>query len=98
MIEQAGYIAKAQDQVQMAAWKAFAHLDQYQGAAEFSTWLLRIVENECLMLLRLKKRSQLLYLDADSGADGAGPVESSRRRCRSRTRPDKQQLDRKSVV
>ena len=66
---------EAQDVVQKAVSKAFAHLDQYQGAAEFSSWLLRIVENECLMLIRLKKRMQFLYLDADSGINEAGPVE-----------------------
>src|SRR5215831_3074454 len=41
----------AQDQVHKAVSKAFAHLDQYQGKAEFSSWLLKIVENECLMLI-----------------------------------------------
>src|SRR5581483_2182168 len=61
---------EAQDEVQKAAWKAFAHLDQYQGAAEFSTWLLRIVENECLMLMREKSRAQFLYLDADGNTSG----------------------------
>lgn len=66
---------EAQDEVQKAAWKAYAHLEQYQGAAEFSTWLLRIVENECLMLIREKKRAQFLYIDADATANGTGPVE-----------------------
>ena len=67
--------SEAQDEVQKAAWKAFAHLDQYQGAAEFSTWLLRIVENECLMLIREKKRAHFLSLDAESRANGTGPLE-----------------------
>jgi RNA polymerase sigma-70 factor (ECF subfamily) len=65
----------AQDEVQKAAWKAFAHLDQYQGAAAFSTWLLRIVENECLMLMRERRRAQFLYLDAEGSANGIGPLE-----------------------
>ena len=67
--------SEAQDEVQKAAWKAFAHLDQYHGVAEFSTWLLRIVENECLMLLRERRRAQFVYLDADASTHGTGPVE-----------------------
>src|SRR6516225_6943439 len=52
----AGFIlrdrAGASDEVQKACWKAFEHLDQYRGKAEFSTWLSRIVVNECRMVLR----------------------------------------------
>jgi RNA polymerase sigma-70 factor (ECF subfamily) len=56
---------EAQDEVQKACWKAFEHLDQFQGEAEFLTWLLRIVTNQCLMLMRVRKRVQFSYLDAD---------------------------------
>jgi RNA polymerase sigma-70 factor (ECF subfamily) len=59
----------AEDVAQNAALKAYKHLDQYQGGAEFSTWLARIVANECLMLLRVRRRTRFVYLD-DS------PVES----------------------
>lgn len=44
--------AQAQDQVQVACWKAFRHLDQYEGLAQFSSWLIHIVVNECLMMMR----------------------------------------------
>lgn len=77
--------ADALDEVQKACWKAFIHLDQYQGEAGFLTWLLRIVENQCRMLLRVKKRAQLVHIDAESHkeasrvvellAPGAGPEE-----------------------
>ena len=77
--------AEALDEVQKACWKAFVHLDQYQGEAEFLTWLLRIVENQCRMLLRVRKRAQFLHIDAESDkeasrvtelpAPGAGPEE-----------------------
>ncbi len=67
--------AEAQDQVQEACWKAFAHLDQYHGDAEFVTWMLRIVVNECLMLLRVRRRSHFCYLDDDRGESGGRPME-----------------------
>jgi RNA polymerase sigma-70 factor, ECF subfamily len=53
---------EAEDEVQQALWKAFEHLDQYLGEAEFFTWLARIVANECRMLLRSKKRARFVYL------------------------------------
>ena len=53
----------AEDEAQNAFSKAYAHLDQYQGEAEFSTWLSRIVSNQCLMLLRVKRRARFVYLD-----------------------------------
>jgi RNA polymerase sigma-70 factor, ECF subfamily len=66
-IDIAGYILKnrsdAEDEAQNAFVKAFKHLDQYQSEAEFSTWLMRIVSNQCLMVLRVRRRSRLVYLD-----------------------------------
>jgi RNA polymerase sigma-70 factor, ECF subfamily len=65
----------AEDEVQNALSKAHAHLDQYHGEAEFSTWLARIVSNQCLMLLRVKRRTRFVYLDEASSAQEAPPVE-----------------------
>ncbi len=53
----------AEDEVQNACWKAFEHLSQFQKDAKFSTWLSRIVVNQCLMRLRKNKRARFLYLD-----------------------------------
>jgi RNA polymerase sigma-70 factor (ECF subfamily) len=53
----------AEDQVQIAMSKAHARLEQFQGEAEFSTWLSRIVANQCLMFLREKRRAKFVYLD-----------------------------------
>ncbi len=53
----------AEDEVQNACWKAFEHLSQFQRDARFSTWLSRIVVNQCLMRLRKDKRARFLYLD-----------------------------------
>jgi RNA polymerase sigma-70 factor (ECF subfamily) len=65
----------AEDQVQVAFSKAHARLEQYQGEAEFSTWLARIVNNECLMFMRDKRRAQFLYLDDNSREPDAPPLE-----------------------
>jgi RNA polymerase sigma-70 factor (ECF subfamily) len=66
---------EAEEEVQNAFWKAFEHLDQFRGDAEFSSWLLRIVANHCLMRLRLRARARMLYLDSDSGREGEGQIE-----------------------
>ena|SRR5215469_1417054 len=67
----------AEDQVQIALLKAFQHLDQYQGEAEFATWLARIVANQCLMLMRVHRRVRFLYLDDGGAEQGASPVQMS---------------------
>src|SRR5688572_227522 len=48
--------AEAEDVMQQAYLSAFAHLDQFAGAARFSTWLLRIGVNEALARLRQRRR------------------------------------------
>jgi RNA polymerase sigma-70 factor (ECF subfamily) len=58
-----GNRSDAEDQAHNAFLKAFQHLDQYQGEAEFSTWLARIVANQCLMLMRVRRRARFVYLD-----------------------------------
>src|SRR5215467_5072245 len=48
----------AEDEVQNAFWKAFEHIDQFQHDAKFSTWLTRIVVNQCLMRIRQCRRAK----------------------------------------
>lgn len=67
--------ADAEDQTQSAFLKAFEHLGQYQGDAEFSTWLARIVANECLMLLRSRRRARFVYLDEVPTEPKALPIQ-----------------------
>jgi len=55
----------AEDETQNAYWKAFKHLDQFQGDSEFWIWLSKIVTNQCLMFLRRHRRTHLLHLDAE---------------------------------
>ena len=65
----------AEDQVQSACMKAYEHLDQYQRDAEFSTWLARIVANECLMLMRVRRRARFVYLDEVAAEPKSLPIE-----------------------
>lgn len=53
----------AEDEVQNASWKAFQHIGQFQQDSKFSTWLTRIVVNQCLMRLRQLRRAKFLYID-----------------------------------
>src|SRR4051812_36184531 len=65
----------AEDQVQIACSKAHERLYQYQGEAEFATWLSRIVTNQCLMFMREKRRARFVYLDDMSRGPEAPPLE-----------------------
>lgn len=58
--------AQAEDAMQNAYLKAFLNLGRYQGRALFSTWLTRIMINECLMLLRRQKQCVAELLDEAS--------------------------------
>jgi RNA polymerase sigma-70 factor (ECF subfamily) len=53
----------AEDEAQNAYWKAFEHIDQFQQDSKFSTWLTRIVVNQCLMRLRQTRRARFVYMD-----------------------------------
>jgi RNA polymerase sigma-70 factor, ECF subfamily len=53
----------AEDEVQNAYWKAWRHIGQFEREARFSTWITRIVMNQCLMRLRQKRRAQFLSID-----------------------------------
>lgn len=53
----------AEEQVQQALLKAFQHISQFRRDAKFSTWLLRIVVNQCLMHLRRIRRAKVVSLE-----------------------------------
>src|SRR3954466_12169664 len=53
----------AEDEVQNAFWKAYEHIGQFNKDAKFSTWLTRIVVNQCLMKLRRLRRTRYTYID-----------------------------------
>jgi RNA polymerase sigma-70 factor, ECF subfamily len=60
---------EAEDAVQEAFLKVYERLDQFQGNAKFSTWLIRIVVNEALMKLRKKRTAREDSLDGDFQSD-----------------------------
>ncbi len=53
----------AEDVMQEAFYKAFAHMDQFQGNSLFYTWLVRITVNEALMKVRRRGSEKVLSLD-----------------------------------
>ena len=59
---------EAEDEVQNAFWKAYEHIGDFQQEAKFSTWLTRIVVNQCLMRLRQLRRAKVFYLEEALGA------------------------------
>jgi len=60
---------EAEDEVQNSYWNAWRYVGQFRRGAKFSTWMSRIVVNQCLMRLRKTRSARFLYLD-DGAADG----------------------------
>src|SRR6478672_1459588 len=54
---------EAEDEVQNAYWKAYHHIGQFHLDAKFSTWMTRIVVNQCFMRLRQLRRARFLFID-----------------------------------
>lgn len=68
----------AEDAIQQALLKAYAHIDQFHSKSRFSTWLLRITINEALGKLR-KQRAENAHLSFGSASeDGSDPIEMVR--------------------
>jgi len=59
---------EAEEQVQQSFVKAYENMDRFRRDSKFSTWLVRIVVNECLMRLRHFRRSKLVSLECMSSA------------------------------
>jgi len=66
---------EAEDMVQKAYYSAFCHLDQYHDGPGFDCWLLRIVKNQCLMLIRIRSRARLVCIDAGVDWERGRPFE-----------------------
>jgi RNA polymerase sigma-70 factor (ECF subfamily) len=62
---------EAEDAVQEAYLRAYRRLGDFRGDAQLSTWLTRIVINECLMRMRKRKRSRVVvpFEEWQAGAD-----------------------------
>ena len=55
----------AQDVVQEVFLKAFRNLDQFRENSQFSTWLVRITINQCLMKVRKTRRKKEVQIAQD---------------------------------
>jgi RNA polymerase sigma-70 factor (ECF subfamily) len=58
---------EAEDVIQDAYVRAYQHLHQFAGFAQFSTWLTRITVNEALSRVRLRNRNQQMEEAEDNG-------------------------------
>lgn len=63
----------AEDALQDAMTQAWEHVPRFLGESKFSTWMSRIVFNQCLMYLRKAKRVSFVAMD-ESASDESRPV------------------------
>ena len=66
---------EAEDAVQDSYWNAWRAVGKFQRESKFSTWISRIVTNQCLMRLRKARRASFLYLDDGDAEGGVGRLE-----------------------
>ena len=66
----------AEDALQESYLEAYRHSGDYRGAASPSTWLTRIVVNQCLMRLRRQKRDRVVVPFDHRPENDARPVEA----------------------
>jgi RNA polymerase sigma-70 factor, ECF subfamily len=59
--------AEAEDVLQEAYVREFAHLDQFEGRSKFSTWLTRIAVHEATARRRRRRRMRLVDLGDEEG-------------------------------
>jgi len=60
----------AEDALQDALLKAFAHLKSFEERSSFSTWLTRIAINSALMILRKKRGCFEISMDGSDDPSG----------------------------
>jgi RNA polymerase sigma-70 factor (ECF subfamily) len=60
---------EAEDEVQNAWWKGWQNITRFEGEARFTTWMTRIVMNQCLMRLRHERRARFVHLDEPMEGD-----------------------------
>lgn len=60
----------AEDALQDAALRAFAHMKSFEGRSSFATWFTRIATNSALMVLRKRRGEEIpieeIYVDSES--------------------------------
>jgi RNA polymerase sigma-70 factor (ECF subfamily) len=65
----------AEDAMQDAFLKSYAHLKEFEGTSRFYTWLVRIAANEALMRLRKRRPNQFSLDEPIQGEDDLMPIE-----------------------
>lgn len=58
-----GEITEVEDAMQNAYIKAYQHLNKFEHRSSFSTWLTKILVNECLTLRNQKKRANITGME-----------------------------------
>ena len=66
---------EAEDEVQNSYFSAWQHLGQFQRGSKFSTWMTRILLNQCLMRLRKVRRAAFVFLDEPMREDNSARLE-----------------------
>ena len=66
---------EAEEETQNACWKAFEQIDRFRGQSEFSSWLFRIVKNQCLMRIRRRQGVRFVRLDDRRRDTGSEPIQ-----------------------
>jgi RNA polymerase sigma-70 factor, ECF subfamily len=82
----------AEDEVQNSYWNAWRYVGQFQRGSKFSTWVSRIVVNQCLMRLRKGRKASFLYLDEGAAGGEVGVVELPDRRATPETELGSKQM------
>jgi RNA polymerase sigma-70 factor (ECF subfamily) len=65
----------AEDELQNSYSNAWRYVGQFQRGSKFSTWISRIVINQCLMRLRKTRKVSFLYLDEGAADSEVGTLE-----------------------
>jgi RNA polymerase sigma-70 factor (ECF subfamily) len=64
----------AEDEVQNSYLSAWRSIERFKGESRFSTWMTRIVTNQCLMRLRSLRRSRIVYIDQEKTGQDQQPL------------------------
>ncbi len=70
-------VTAAEDIVQNAFIKVFKHLNQFNSASKFSTWLYRIVYNESIRLIKHERVAAKKEIAIDDVDDNFFPIEDA---------------------
>lgn len=62
---------EAEDILQETFLQVYKSLDTFRGEAAFSTWLIKIATNNCLMKIRKKKKVDIVSIDKPIEVDGS---------------------------